>query len=110
MDDRVLGATGSGVSAGRRRRLRAMIRGYRIRRVAGVVLAATLWALWWSPTLGQVSVDTVMTGSRYSAPLWSWIAAIVVAAGLSVAGLVIGWWFLRKRRRMIKQEATGQEQ
>ena len=41
-----------------------------------------------------------MSGSRYSAPLWTWIAAIVVAVGLSIVGLLIGFWFLRKRSRI----------
>ena len=41
-----------------------------------------------------------MSGSRYSAPLWTWIAAIAVTAGLSVVGLLIGYWFLRKRSRI----------
>ena len=45
-----------------------------------------------------------MSGSRYSAPLWTWIAAIVVAVGLSVVGLAIGFWFLRKRSRVQSDE------
>ena len=97
MDERVLGATGSGASADRRRRLRAMIRGYRMRRWVGLAAALVSWAIWLSPAIAQ---DTVMSGSRYSAPLWTWIAAIVVAAGLSVVGLAIGLWFLRKRSRI----------
>lgn len=97
MDERVFGATGSGVSAGRRRRLRAMSRGYRMRGPAALALAAVLWAGWLSPILAQ---EMVMSGSRYSAPLWAWIAAIAVAGGLSLAGLAIGFWFLRKRSRV----------
>lgn len=97
MDERVFGATGSGASTGRRRRLRAMLRGYRIRRRAGVMLAAAGWAMGMSPALAQ---EMVMSGSRYSAPLWTWIAAIAVAAGLSLVGLAIGYWFLRKRSRL----------
>ena len=96
MDERVLGATGSGASAGRRRRLRAMPKGYRIPRrprCAGLALAAALWLLCLSPTLAD-------SGSRYSAPLWTWIAAIAVTAALSLAGLAIGVWFLRKRARL----------
>ena len=97
MDERVFGATGSGASTGRRRRLRAMLRGYRIRRRAGLTLAAACWAVGMSPALAQ---EAVMSGSRYSAPLWTWIAAVAVAAGLSVVGLLIGYWFLRKRSRL----------
>ena len=97
MDERVFGATGSGASTGRRRRLRAMLRGYRIRRLAGLTLAAACWAVGMSPALAQ---EMVMSGSRYSAPLWTWIAAVAVAAGLSLVGLLIGYWFLRKRSRL----------
>ena len=97
MDERVFGATGSGASAGRRRRLRAMTRGYRMLKWAGAVGAAAIWAVSLSPVLAQ---EAVMSGSRYSAPLWAWIAAIVVAVGLSVVGLAIGYWFLRKRARV----------
>ena len=101
MEDRVFGATGSGASAGRLRRLRAMIRGYRIRRWAGLTLGLMLAALWMSPAHAQ---EIVMSGSRYSAPLWAWIAAIAAAAGLSVLGLLIGFWFLRKRSRLESSE------
>ena len=97
MDERVFGATGSGASTGRRRRLRAMFRGYRIRRRAGLAVAAACWGVGMSPALAQ---EMVMSGSRYSAPLWTWIAAIAVAAGLSVVGLAIGYWFLHKRSRL----------
>ena len=97
MDERVFGATGSGASTGRRRRLRAMLRGYRIRRRTGLTLAAACWAVGISPALAQ---EAVMSGSRYSAPLWTWIAAIAVTAGLSVVGLAIGYRFLRKRSRL----------
>ena len=45
-----------------------------------------------------------MSGSRYSAPLWTWIAAIAVAGGLSVVGLAIGFWFLRKKSRIESSE------
>ena len=93
MEDRVLGGTGSDASAGRLRRLRAMIRGYPIRRWAGAIAAVALWMIWVSPALAE-------SGSRYSAPLWTWLAAILVAAGLSVVGLAIGFWFLRKRARL----------
>lgn len=101
MEDRVFGATGSGASAGRLRRLRAMLRGYRIRRWAGLALGLVLAALWMSPAHAQ---EIVMSGSRYSAPLWAWIAAIAVAGGLSLVGLVIGFWFLRKRSRLESSE------
>ncbi|MYA02359.1 MAG: hypothetical protein F4188_04705 [Chloroflexi bacterium] len=101
MDERVFGATGSGVSAGRRRRLRAMTRGYRMRRPAGLALALALWLGWVSSVMAE---EMVMSGSRYSAPLWAWIAAIAVAAGLSALGLVIGFWFLRKRSRIESSE------
>ena len=97
MEDRVLGATGSGASAGRRRRLRAIIRGYPIRRSLGAVLAVMIWAIWLSPASAS---DMVLSGSRYSAPLWSWLTAIVVSVALSIAGLAIGYWFLRKRSRL----------
>jgi len=101
MDERVFGATGSGVSAGRRRRLRAMTRGYRMRGPAGLALALALWLGWASSAIAE---EMVMSGSRYSAPLWTWIAAIAVAGGLSVAGLAIGVWFLRKRSRIESSE------
>lgn len=100
MDERVFGATGSGASAGRRR-LRAMIRGYRMRGWLGFAIAAALWIAALSPATAQ---ELIMTGSRYSAPLWTWIAAIAVAAGLSVVGLLIGFWFLRKRSRLGSSE------
>ena len=105
MDERVLGAAGSGTSAGRRRRLRAMIRGYRMQRWAGLVsclaIAALLWVPTHSPALAQAAV---MSGSRYSAPLGAWIAAIVVTVGLCAVGLAIGIWFLRKRSRLESRE------
>ena len=63
----------------------------------GLVAAALFWVLWVSPALAQ---GMVMSGSRYSAPLWTWIAAMVVAVGLSIVGLLIGFWFLRKRSRI----------
>lgn len=97
MEERVFGAAGWGASAGRRRRLRAMIRGYRIRGWAGWAVALVIWALGSAPAYAQ---EIVMSGSRYSAPLWTWIAAIAVAGGLSLAGLAIGLWFLRKRSRI----------
>ena len=87
MDERVFGSAGGGASAGRRRRLRAMLRGYPI---AVVVMAS--WLL-----------TAASDGSRYDAPLWAWIAAIAVAAGLSLAGLVVGVWFLRKRRQVSEE-------
>ena len=55
----------------------------------------------WSATLAPALADS---HSRYSAPLWTWIAAIVVAIGLSLAGLLIGWWFLRKKSRLESSE------
>ncbi len=72
-----------------------------MKRWTGLVVAALFWALWVSPALAQ---EVVMSGSRYSAPLWTWIAAIVVAVGLSVVGLAIGFWFLRKRSRVQSDE------
>ena len=72
-----------------------------MRGLAGLALAAALWSGWLSPVLAQ---EMVMSGSRYSAPLWTWIAAIVVAGGLSVVGLAIGFWFLRKRSRLESSE------
>ena len=93
MEERVLGAAGSGPSAGRRRRLRAMNRGYPMRRWPGLALAVLFWAIAVSPALAE-------SGSRYSAPLWAWIASIVVAVGLAVIGFGIGVWFLRKRSRI----------
>ena len=67
----------------------------------GFAIAAALWVAALSPATAQ---ELVMSGSRYSAPLWTWIAAIAVAAGLSVAGLAIGFWFLRKRSRIESSE------
>ena len=97
MDERVFGAAGSAPSTCRRRRLRAMIRGYPMSPCRGLALAALFWAISWSPALAQ---DAALSGSRYSAPLWAWIAAIVVAAGLGVIGLGVGVWFRRKRSRL----------
>ena len=68
-----------------------------MRRSVGLLAATAVWALCMSPALAE---EVVMTGSRYTAPLWTWIAAIVVAVGLSIVGLAIGWWFLRKRSRL----------
>ncbi len=97
MEERVLGAAGSGPSAGRRRRLRAMMRGYPMNRWPALALAVLIWAFALSPAVAQ---EVVMSGSRYSAPLWAWIASIVVAVGLGLVGLAIGAWFLRKRSRI----------
>ena len=72
-----------------------------MKRWTGLVAALLFWALWVSPALAQ---GIVMSGSRYSAPLWTWIAAVVVAVGLSVVGLAIGFWFLRKRSRVQSDE------
>ena len=78
-----------------------MLRGYRIRGWAGLALGLMLVALWMSPAQAQ---EIVLSGSRYSAPLWAWIAAIAVAGGLSLVGLAIGFWFLRKRSRLESSE------
>ena len=67
----------------------------------GLIVSVALWLVWTSPVLAQ---EVVMSGSRYSAPLWTWIAAIVVAMGLSLLGIVIGLWFLRKRSRIESSE------
>ena len=101
MEERVLGAAGSGPSAGRRRRLRAMSRGYPMLRWPGLALAVLAWAMAVSPAAAQ---EVAMSGSRYSAPLWAWIASIVVAVGLGVIGFGIGVWFLRKRSRIESSE------
>lgn len=66
-------------------------------RMLAVSLALVGWLVTIAPTLAD-------SHSRYSAPLWTWIAAIVVAIGLSVAGLLIGWWFLRKKSRLESSE------
>ncbi len=93
MEDRVVGWVGSGASAGRRRRLRAMTRGYPIVRLVGAAWALAAWLSFVAPALAD-------SHSRYSAPLWTWIAAIIVAVGLSLVGLLIGWWFVRKKSRL----------
>jgi len=72
-----------------------------MRGLAGLALAAALWSVSLGSALAQ---EMVMSGSRYSAPLWTWIAAIAVAGGLSVVGLAIGFWFLRKRSRIESSE------
>ena len=72
-----------------------------MRRLVGLLAAAAVWSLWMSPVLAE---GLVMSGSRYSAPLWTWIAAIVVTVGLGIVGLAIGWWFLRKRSRVESSE------
>ena len=106
MDERVRGATGSEDSVGRRRRraLRAISAGYPMLRgprsvsaVKAVSAAAVLWLFSLAPALAD-------SDSRYSAPLWTWITAIVIASGLSAVGLLIGWWFLRKRSRVESSE------
>ena len=97
MEERVVGWVGSGASAGRRRRLRAMLRGYPMSRMLAVGLALAAWLVTLAPALAD-------SHSRYSAPLWTWIAAIIVAIGLSLAGLLVGWWFLRKKSRMESPE------
>lgn len=63
----------------------------------GLVLGLSVWLMAWSPALAE-------SGSRYWAPLWTWIAAIVISVGLSIVGLAIGWWFLRKRSRLDSTE------
>jgi len=70
-----------------------MVRGYPIRRWLSLAVALSIWAVCWSPALAE-------SGSRYSAPLWTWITAIVVAIGLSLVGMALGFWFLRKRSRI----------
>ncbi len=72
-----------------------------MRRLVGLLAAMLIWGLWMSPALAG---ELVLSGSRYSAPLWTWIAAIAVAVGLSVVGLAIGWWFLRKRSQLESSE------
>ena len=72
-----------------------------MRRLVGLLSPVLIWGLWMSPALAG---ELVMSGSRYSAPLWTWITAIVVAVGLSVVGLAIGWWFLRKRSQLESSE------
>ncbi len=93
MEERVVGWLGSWASACRRRRLRAMSRGYRIGRPIAAVVSLAAWLAVTAPALAD-------SHSRYAAPLWTWIAAIAVAVGLSLAGLLIGWWFLRKKSRL----------
>lgn len=93
MEERVVCWVGSGASEGRRRRLRAMSRGYPIVRLVGAVFALAAWLSFFAPALAD-------SHSRYSAPLWTWIAAIIVAVGLSLVGLLIGWWFVRKKSRL----------
>ena len=59
----------------------------------GLAIAALAWAIALAPAVAD-------SGSRYSAPLWAWVASIVVAVGLAVVGLGVGLWFLRKRSRI----------
>ena len=54
-------------------------------------------AVWLSAYGGALAADS---GSRYSAPVWVWAAAVGVTVGLGVAGLLIGIWFHRKRERL----------
>lgn len=99
MDERVRGAAGSVDSVGRRRRraLRAMFRGYRIRRRPLRVSAAAAALLCSIMSVAPVLAESA---SRYSAPLGAWIAAIVVSIVLCALGLAIGVWFLRKRSHL----------
>ena len=60
-------------------------------RLAGLALAATVWA---APQMVWAA-----EGSRYDAALWVWLASIGATAGITVAGLLIAAWFHRKRRR-----------
>ncbi len=62
-------------------------------RIFALSLALAAWLTTIAPALADAH-------SRYSVPLWTWIAAIIVAIGLSLVGLLIGWWFLRKRSRV----------
>lgn len=65
-----------------------------MRRVGGVLLAVAVWLSAYGYALAADS------GSRYSAPVWVWAAAVGVTVGLGVAGLLIGFWFHRKRERL----------
>lgn len=102
MDERVRGAAGSVDSVGRRRRraLRAMPRGYRIRlrRPRPLQLSTAAAALLCS--IISAAPALADSTSRYSAPLGAWIAAIVISIILCALGLAIGLWFLRKRSRL----------
>ena len=104
MDERVRGAAGSEASTGRRRRraLRAMLRGYRIHRRSAAPAAAAGSAVMAALLISAMPIAPALadSGSRYSAPLGAWIAAVVVSIVLCVLGLGIGVWFRRKRSRL----------
>ncbi len=72
-----------------------------LRRLGAAATASAMWLACASPVLAETVAGS---SSRYSAPLWTWIAAIIVAAGLGVVGLLIGFWFLRKRSRIDSAE------
>ncbi len=64
-----------------------------MRHWSGLLAAPIVWISITAPALAE-------SGSRYSAPLWTWLAAVGVSAGLAIVGLVVGRWFLRKRQRL----------
>ena len=66
-------------------------------RLLGAAAAVVVWLAGASPALADA---LAASQSRYSAPLWTWIAAIIVSAALGAVGLLIGAWFLRKRSRI----------
>ena len=68
-----------------------------MRQFAGALLAA---AVWLSVSGVAFAADS---GSRYSAPVWVWAAAVGATVGLGVMGLLIGIWFHRKREHLERE-------
>ena len=68
-----------------------------MRRLGGVLLAVAVWLSAYGVAFAAES------GSRYSAPVWVWAAAVGATLGLGAAGLLIGIWFHRKRARLERQ-------
>ena len=96
MEERVTGAAGGEAAERGRRRRRAMQTGYRI---AVLLTAAALWLL-----TGEAALAESAGGSRYDAPLWTWLTAIGVSLALSLIGLLIGRWFKQKRARLERSD------
>lgn len=77
-----------GVAADWLRRRRTWVIGW-----VGGWLALAVW-------IAPQTVWASEAGSRYAAPWWVWAASVGAALAVAVAGIAIGAWFHRKRRRL----------